>query len=99
MFFTNFRALQNQRKYIVSDRFMEADIPPPAKNHLRDWRMRGEHLYPDHVIPTFRSGYQCVSPWTCISKYEQTSLVGYCDIFTQTTYRSVIQKHPASLYA
>ena len=65
----------------------------PAKNYIRVWHMRGEHLHPDHIIPTFKSGYQCVSVWACFSKYGRTPLVGYCGTFTQTTYRSVIDQH------
>ena len=65
----------------------------PAKTHLHVWRMKGERLHPEHVIPTLKSGYRCVSVWACFSRYGRTALVGYCGTFTQTAYRSVTDQH------
>ncbi len=68
----------------------------PKKNRLYVCRYKGQKYLQQHIIPSFKSGYQTESVWGGFSCNGRTPLFGTIGSFDQNTYRIIVDNQIVS---
>ena len=78
-------------KVAFSDDSSFTEKPAPLRKRL--WRKEGGRYRTVNVIPTFKSGYVCISVWAAFSVHGRTPLIRINDKMNQESYKNVLQSH------